>query len=53
MARIRSTIKQTNEGGKNEATEIAPISEVMKRSRLVVQGEEGSFLENDSVNAKA
>ena len=53
MARIRSTARLTNEGGETEATETAPISEVMKRSRLVVQEEEKPFLEKDSANAKA
>jgi hypothetical protein len=53
MARIRSTARLTNEGGETEATETTPISEVMKRSGLVVQGEEGPFPEKDSANAKA
>jgi hypothetical protein len=53
MARIRSTARPTNKGGETEATEIAPISEVMKRSGFVVQGEEGPFPEKDSANAKA
>jgi hypothetical protein len=53
MVRIRSTARLTNEGGETEATETAPISEVMKRSRLVVQEEEKPFLEKDSVNAEA
>jgi hypothetical protein len=53
MARIKSTTRLTNEGGETEATWTAPISEVMKRSRLVVQEEEKPFLEKDNVNAKA
>jgi hypothetical protein len=41
MARIRSTARLTNEGEDTEATETASISEVMRRSGLVVQeGEE-------------
>jgi hypothetical protein len=49
MARARLT----NEGGETEATEKAPISEVMKRSGLVVQEEEGPFPKKDSANAEA
>jgi hypothetical protein len=41
MARIRSTARLAIEGEDTEATEMIPISEVMKRSGLVVQeGEE-------------
>jgi hypothetical protein len=36
MARVRSTARVTHDGEEAEATEIAPISEVMKQSRLVV-----------------
>jgi hypothetical protein len=36
MARVRSTAWVTRDGEETEATEIAPISEVMKRSGLVV-----------------
>jgi hypothetical protein len=43
MARITSTVGLTNEGGETETTETTPISEVMKRSGLVVQEGEGSF----------
>jgi hypothetical protein len=50
---ITSTVGLTNEGGETETTKTAPISEVMKRSGLVVQEGEGSFPEKDSVNAKA
>jgi hypothetical protein len=53
MARITSTVGLTNEGGETETTETTPISEVMKRSGLVVQEGEGSFPEKDIVNAKA
>jgi hypothetical protein len=53
MARIRSTARLTGEGGEIEATEIAPILEVMRSSGLVVQEGEGSFPEKDSANAEA
>jgi hypothetical protein len=53
MARIRSTGRLTNECGVTEATKTAPISEVMKRSGLVVQEEEGPFAEKDIVNVEA
>jgi hypothetical protein len=43
MTRIRSTARLTNEGGETEATETAPISEVMKLSGLVVQEKEDLF----------
>ena len=36
MARVRSTARVTREGEETEATEIAPISEVMRQSDLVV-----------------
>jgi hypothetical protein len=36
MARVRSTVRVTHEGEETEATEIAPISEVMRQSGLVV-----------------
>jgi hypothetical protein len=36
MARVRSTARVTREGEDTEATETAPISEVMRRSGLVV-----------------
>jgi hypothetical protein len=36
MARVRSTTRVTREGEETEATEIAPISEVMRQSGLVV-----------------
>jgi hypothetical protein len=36
MARVRSTARVTRDGEEAEATETAPISEVMKQSRLVV-----------------
>jgi hypothetical protein len=36
MARVRSTARLTREGGETEATETAPISEVMRQLGLVV-----------------
>jgi hypothetical protein len=36
MARVRSTVRVTREGEEDEATETAPISEVMRQSGLVV-----------------
>ena len=36
MARVRSTARVTHDGEEAEAAETAPISEVMKRSGLVV-----------------
>jgi hypothetical protein len=39
MARVRSTAKVTREGDETETTETAPISEMMRRSGLVVQEE--------------
>jgi hypothetical protein len=45
MARVRSTTRVSCEGEETEATEIAPISEVMKRSGLVVADEGTSNVE--------
>jgi hypothetical protein len=50
MARVRSTARVSREGDKTEVTETAPISEVMRRSCLVVQ--EGATAEGTS-NAEA
>jgi hypothetical protein len=36
MARVRSTSRITRDGEETEATETAPISEVMRQSGLVV-----------------
>jgi hypothetical protein len=36
MARVRSTARVTHDGEETEATETASISEVMRRSGLVV-----------------
>jgi hypothetical protein len=40
MARIRSTARLTNDGGETEATETAPILEIMRDSQMVAQREE-------------
>jgi hypothetical protein len=53
MTRIRSTARLTNEGEEIEATETAPISEIMRHSGLVVQEEGEAPLEEDTRNAKA
>ena len=45
MARVRSTARVSLEGDETEATETAPISEVMKRSGLVVADEGTSNVE--------
>ena len=39
MARVRSTSRVSHEGDEAEVTETTPISEVMRRSDLVVPGE--------------
>jgi hypothetical protein len=47
MATVRSTARVSREGDEAEATEIAPISEVMKQSGLVVPEEavaEGTWI---------
>jgi hypothetical protein len=38
MARVRSTARVSREGDETEVTETVPISEMMRRSGLVVQG---------------
>jgi hypothetical protein len=50
MARVRSTARVSCEGDETEATETAPISEMMRWSGLVVQ--EGAIAEGTS-NAEA
>jgi hypothetical protein len=47
MARARSTARVSHEGDETEMTEIAPISKIMRRSRLVVQ--EGVIAEGTSI----
>jgi hypothetical protein len=46
MARVRSTARVTREGEETEATDTAPISEVMRQSGLVVT--EGAIDEGTS-----
>jgi hypothetical protein len=50
MAKVRSTARVSHEGDETEATETAPISEMMRRSGLVVPG--GAIVEGVS-NAEA
>jgi hypothetical protein len=50
MAKVRSTARVSREGDETEVTETSPISEVMRRSGLVVQ--EGATTEGTS-NAEA
>jgi hypothetical protein len=45
MARVRSTARVSRDGDETEATETAPISEVMERSSLVVADEGTSNVE--------
>jgi hypothetical protein len=52
MARIRSTARLIGEGGETEAPETAPISEIMRKSRMVVQEEEESVPEKADAEAK-
>jgi hypothetical protein len=47
MARIRSTARLTKEGEDTEATEMAPISEVMRCSWLIIQEGEEVIPEKD------
>jgi hypothetical protein len=53
MVRIKSTATLTYEGENTEATETAPISEVMKRSGLVIQEGEEVIPEKDDAIAEA
>jgi hypothetical protein len=50
MARVRSTARVSHEGDETKVTKIAPMSEMMRRSGLVVQ--EGAIAEGTS-NAEA
>jgi hypothetical protein len=52
MARVRSTARVAREGDEAGTFEIAPISEMMKRSRLVVQ-EETELIPKDVVDLEA
>jgi hypothetical protein len=51
MARVRSTSRVTHDGEEAEGAETAPISEVMKRSGLVVS-EDASAAEAEQVDAE-
>jgi hypothetical protein len=53
MARIRSTARLTNDGGETEATETAPILEIMRDSQMVAQREEEIMPEKNIVDAEA
>jgi hypothetical protein len=53
MARVRSTSRVSHKGEEAGATEMAPISEMMKRSGLVVREEEESVPTEDVVVAEA
>jgi hypothetical protein len=48
MARIRTTVRLTNEGGEVDTTETAPVSEVMKNSGIVDPRIEKHFLEKSN-----
>jgi hypothetical protein len=50
MARVQSTSRVSIEGDEAESAETAPISEVMKRSCLVVPGE---VIDEGASNAEA
>jgi hypothetical protein len=53
MARVRSTARVAHEGEEARATEMAPISEMMKCFGLVVQEEKESVPAEDVVVAEA
>jgi hypothetical protein len=50
MARVRSTARVSREGDEDEVTETTPISEVMRRSRLIVS--EGTVAEGETAEAE-
>jgi hypothetical protein len=50
MARVRSTARVTHDGEEAEATETAPISKIMRQSRLVVMEE---VIDEDAPTAEA
>jgi hypothetical protein len=50
MARVRSTARVSREGDDAKVTEMAPISEVMRRSGLVVS--EGAVVECETTKAE-
>jgi hypothetical protein len=49
MARVRSTARVTHDREETEATETAPISEVMKRSGLVTEGTPAAEVEQADI----
>jgi hypothetical protein len=53
MARVRPTARVAHEGEEAGASETAPISEVMKRSGLIVQEEKEAVPTEDVAIAKA
>jgi hypothetical protein len=53
MARVRSTARLAREGEEGGTSKIAPISEMMKRSGLVVQEEKEPVPTEDVVDAEA
>jgi hypothetical protein len=53
MARVRSTARVTREGEEAGASKTIPISEMMKRSGLVVQEEKESVPTEDIAGAEA
>ena len=52
MARVRSTARVSREGDEAKAAETTPISEVMKRSGLVVPGEVTDEVATNSKDVK-
>jgi cytoskeletal protein CcmA (bactofilin family) len=50
MARVKSTARVSREGDDVEVTETAPISEVIRRSGLVVS--EGAIAEGETAEAE-
>jgi hypothetical protein len=53
MARIRSTARLTNERGETEATDTAPILEIMRDSGMVAQTEEEIVPEKNNIDVEA
>jgi hypothetical protein len=53
MARIRSTARLTNERGETEATDTAPILEIMRDSGMVAQTEEEIVPEKNNIDDEA
>jgi hypothetical protein len=53
MVRIRSTARLMGEGAETEATETAPILEIMRDFGMVIQEGEGYVPEKDTIDAEA